>query len=93
MSDTVDSPAFEAITAEFLNTLKTTSIPNHSIKLKSGTPIMLIRNIDQAEGLCNGTRVTITRLANQVIKAKIIASKSIGSLIYVPRISMAVRAD
>ncbi|KAG5068215.1 hypothetical protein JHK85_000592 [Glycine max] len=93
MSDTVDSPAFEAITAEFLNTLKTTSIPNHSIKLKSGTPIMLIRNIDQAEGLCNGTRVTITRLANQVIKAKIIASKNIGSLIYVPRISMAVRAD
>ena len=30
-----------------------TDLPNHNIKLKSETPIMLLRNLDQSEGLCN----------------------------------------
>ena len=30
-----------------------TGLPNHNIKLKNGTPIMLLRNLDQSEGLCN----------------------------------------
>jgi ATP-dependent DNA helicase PIF1 len=63
-------------------------LPNHEIKLKIGTPIMLLRNIDQAEGLCNGTRLTVTRLGNRVIEAKIITGKNIGNLIYIPRMSM-----
>ncbi|GAU47108.1 hypothetical protein TSUD_403410 [Trifolium subterraneum] len=38
-------------TPKFLNSLRTSGVPNHIIKLKIGTPIMLMRNIDQAEGL------------------------------------------
>jgi len=49
---------------------------------------MLLRNLDQAEGLCNGTRLTITRLGNHVIEAKIITGKNIGNLVYIPRMSM-----
>ncbi|XP_050909568.1 uncharacterized protein LOC127123389 [Lathyrus oleraceus] len=69
-SDSVDTfdgegnEAFDVLTPEFLNTLTTSSLPNHKIKLKIGTPIMLLRNIDQPEGLCNGTRLIVTRLAN-----------------------------
>jgi len=73
------SDAFEQVTPEFLNSLKTSGLPNHSIKLKVGTPIMLLRNLDQAEGLCNGTRLTIIRLANHVIEVKIITGKNIGN--------------
>jgi len=57
---------------EFLNTLTTSRMPNHKIKLKTGTPIMLLRNIDQSEGLCNGTKLTVTRPENHVIQAKVI---------------------
>jgi len=33
---------------EFLNDIKCSGIPNHFVKLKVGVPIMLLRNIDQA---------------------------------------------
>ena len=88
MSDIVDNSPLETITPEFLNKLKTSGLPNHNIKLKSGTPIMLLRNLDQSEGLCNGTRLIVTRLANHVIEAKIISGKNIGNLIYIPRMSL-----
>lgn len=83
-----DNEAFEQLTPEFLNCLKTSGLPNHSIKLKVGTPIMLLRNLDQAEGLCNGTRLTVTKLGDHVIEAKIITGKNIGNIIYIPRMSM-----
>ncbi|XP_050889401.1 uncharacterized protein LOC127094636 [Lathyrus oleraceus] len=93
-SDSVDTfdgegnKAFDVLTPEFLNTLTTSGLPNHKIKLKIGTPIMLLRNIDQPEGLCNGTRLIVTRLANHVIEAKIISGKNIGGVIYIPRMDM-----
>jgi ATP-dependent DNA helicase PIF1 len=42
-------------TKEFLNTLKFPGMPNHELKLKVGLPVMLLRNINQSAGLCNGT--------------------------------------
>ncbi|XP_070001859.1 uncharacterized protein [Nicotiana sylvestris] len=38
-----------------------------------GVPMMLLRNIDRSSGLCNGTRLIITRLGNQVIEAKVLS--------------------
>ncbi|XP_050908519.1 uncharacterized protein LOC127122180 [Lathyrus oleraceus] len=93
-SDSVDTfdgegnEAFDVLTPEFLNTLTSSGLPNHKIKLKIGTPIMLLQNIDQPEGLCNGTRLIVTSLANHVIEAKIISGKNIGGVIYIPRMDM-----
>jgi ATP-dependent DNA helicase PIF1 len=47
-----------------------------------------MRNLDQAEGLCNGTRLIVTKLANHVIEAKIISGKNIGNMHYIPRMRM-----
>jgi ATP-dependent DNA helicase PIF1 len=44
---------------EFLNTLTPNDLPPHVLKLKIGCPIILLRNIDPANGLCNGTRLVI----------------------------------
>lgn len=49
---------------------------------------MLLRNIDQSEGLCNGTRLIITRMAEHVLEAKIISEKNISNMTYIPRLDM-----
>jgi hypothetical protein len=52
---------------EFLNTLKFPGIPDHELKLKVGLPVVLLRNINQFAGLCNGTRMTVTQLGQNFI--------------------------
>ncbi|KAH7661261.1 DNA helicase protein [Dioscorea alata] len=58
---------------EFLNTLKFVGIPNHELTLKLGCVIMLMRNICQANGLCNGTRLIVTQLYPNILEAMIIS--------------------
>ncbi|CAJ2663091.1 unnamed protein product [Trifolium pratense] len=40
------------------------------------------------KGLCNGTRLIVTKLAEHVLEAKIISGKNIGAIIYIPRMEM-----
>jgi len=87
-SEVDGNETFDVLTPEFLNTLTTSGLPNHKIKLKTGTPIMLLRNIDQSESLCNGTRLIVTRLANHVIEAKVISGKNIGAIVYISRMEI-----
>ena len=87
-SETIESCHFRSLTTEFLNSLTTTDLPNHCLKLKIGTPIMLLRNLDQTQGLCNDTRLIVIRLAKHVIAADIISGTNIGDHVYIPRMSM-----
>ncbi|XP_054808737.1 uncharacterized protein LOC129310855 [Prosopis cineraria] len=66
---TEDNDSFDDLyTTEFLNTINCSGLPPHILSLKVGAPIMLLRNIDQASSLCNGTRLRITRLGKNVIE-------------------------
>ncbi|XP_019179007.1 PREDICTED: gibberellin 20 oxidase 2-like [Ipomoea nil] len=58
-------------TPEFLNGLRCSGVPNHALTLKVGSPVMLLRNIDHTLGLCNGTRLIVTRLADHVLEGQI----------------------
>ncbi|XP_022019542.1 ATP-dependent DNA helicase pif1-like [Helianthus annuus] len=73
---------------DVLNSVKVSGLPNHRLVLKLGVPVMLLRNIDQQNGLCNGTRLQITRLGKRVIEAEILSGSNVGSRTYIPRISM-----
>jgi len=63
--DVQDEVQSEWFTSKFLNDIKCSGIPNHELKLKIGVPIMLLRNIDQAKGLCNGTRLQVNHLGKK----------------------------
>ncbi|RZB46706.1 ATP-dependent DNA helicase PIF1, partial [Glycine soja] len=63
-------------------------VNDYILSLIPVTPIMLLRNLDQTQGLCNGTRLIITRLAKHVIAAEIISGKNSGHMVYIPRMSM-----
>ncbi|CAI9260840.1 unnamed protein product [Lactuca saligna] len=58
----------------------------YELLLKVDCPIMLLRNINQKEGLCNGTRLIVSQLLPTVIEATIITGTSIGKCVYIPRI-------
>ncbi|XP_019157246.1 PREDICTED: uncharacterized protein LOC109153829 [Ipomoea nil] len=63
-------------TPEFLNGLRCSGVPDHSLTLKVGSPVMLMRNIDHSLGLCNGTRMIISKLATHVLEAQILTRTS-----------------
>jgi ATP-dependent DNA helicase PIF1 len=73
---------------EFLNTLRFSSIANHELQLKVGVSILLLRNLNQLIGLCNGTRLIVKRLGQHVIEAEIITGNNVGKRVFIPRIIM-----
>ncbi|CAD6243026.1 unnamed protein product [Miscanthus lutarioriparius] len=56
---------------EFLNSLNGNNFPQHRLLLKKGVPIMMLRNLDQAGELCNGTRLVVTGFGDMLIEAQI----------------------
>ncbi len=53
-----------------------------------GVPILLLRNLNQSIGLCNGTRLIVKRLGQRVIEAEIITGNNVGKRVFIPRIIM-----
>ncbi|XP_057433563.1 uncharacterized protein LOC130726329 [Lotus japonicus] len=76
------------ITIEFLNSIKGSGLPDHKLCLKVGVPIMLMRNIDVARGLCNGTRLIVKKLRPNLIYGKVLNGNNPGSEAYIPRMSI-----
>src|SRR5436305_13841305 len=62
---------------EFLRSLKISSLLPGELKLKVGAPIILLRNLVPAQGLCNGTRLICHALHNKVIEAEIITGSHV----------------
>ncbi|XP_031112085.1 uncharacterized protein LOC116016062 [Ipomoea triloba] len=75
-------------TPELLNGIRVLGLPNHTLTLKIGSPVMLMRNIDHSVGLCNGTRLIITKLADRIIEAEIMTGANRGTKVLIPRMSM-----
>jgi ATP-dependent DNA helicase PIF1 len=64
--------------------LKISDLPPGELKLKVGVPIILLRNLNPSEGLCNGTRLIVRDLQSKVIDAEIITGAHIGKRVFIP---------
>jgi len=73
---------------EFLNTLQFSGIANHKLELKVGVSILLLCNLNQSIGLCNGTRLIVKRLGQHVIEAEIITRNNVDKRVFISHIIM-----
>jgi hypothetical protein len=78
---------------EFLNSLGGNNFPQHRIVLKKGVPIMLLRNLNQTEGLCNGTRLIVTGLGDRVIEAAIMDGRHKNKTFVIPQITLSLKSN
>ena len=79
--------------SEFLNILAPNGLPPHMLELKISCPIILLRNIDPANGLCNRTRLVVRGFAKNSINAEIVLGQHAGKRVFLPRIPLCPSDD
>ena len=73
---------------EYLHTLTPNGFPKAKLELKVGCPVMLLRNLDPSQGLCNGTRLLITRTSTHVLEGRILGGDHDGKPVFIPCITL-----
>ena len=70
---------------EYLHSLCPNGFPPHDLRLKHNMPLMLLRNLNPREGLCNGTKLIYVRCIN----GKLLECKVVGNnrTVLIPRIT------
>ncbi|RCV25458.1 hypothetical protein SETIT_5G168400v2 [Setaria italica] len=76
-----------------LTHLTPNGLPPHLLKLKIGCLVILLRNIDPANGLCNGTRLVVRGFQRNSIDAKIVLGQHAEKRIFLPRIPLCPSDD
>lgn len=76
------------VPTEFLRSITSSSLPPGELHLKIGCPLILLRNLAPTQGLCNGTRLVVTRVSERVLEVQILGGKHHGSIAFIPRISV-----
>ena len=73
---------------EVLNQIDDSSMPPHKLTLKLNQPVILLRNIAQREGLCNGTRLIIRKMHSHFIDCEIANGKNKGQRHFIPKLAI-----
>ncbi|XP_021725283.1 ATP-dependent DNA helicase PIF6-like [Chenopodium quinoa] len=60
----------------------------HELVLKVNNPVILLRNIDPADGLCNGTRLICKYFRRNVIVCSIAIGHRKGELVFIHRVNL-----
>ena len=78
----------EALLPEYLNSLSPPSLPPHELRIRKNCLLMLIRNLNISEGLCNGTRLLVRDTSNHLLKCEILTGDKSGSIAFINRITL-----
>uniref|UniRef100_A0A8C4X687 ATP-dependent DNA helicase n=1 Tax=Erpetoichthys calabaricus TaxID=27687 RepID=A0A8C4X687_ERPCA len=73
---------------EYLNTINPAGLPQHNLNLTIGTIVMLLRNLNTKQGLCNGTRLVINTMTDNVIEAKVLTRSHSNNTVLIPTVDV-----
>ena len=87
--EVINQNDFQRYNTEYLNTLLPAGLPTHRLFIKSGMPLMLMRNLNPKMGLCNGTRLIFKRIHKSHLLECIIAEgENKERRVLIPRITL-----
>jgi ATP-dependent DNA helicase PIF1 len=72
---------------EYLNEINSGTLPLAKLKLKIGCPVMILKNLDAANGLCNGSRGILTRHRNRVLEVRLLTGEHVWQTVFIPRVA------
>ncbi|XP_019245790.1 PREDICTED: ATP-dependent DNA helicase PIF1-like isoform X1 [Nicotiana attenuata] len=78
---------------DLLHTLNPPGLPPYKLCLKENCPIILLRNLNPCEGLCNGTRLNCCDFKSHIISAKIMTGDFKNMHVFIPRIPLLSSQD
>lgn len=90
VNDETDTLAFPI---EYLNGLSINGIPEHRLELKIGCTVMLLRNLDNDHGDCNGSRYVVIAMHPNTIVVRNITGKFAGEISYIPKCKLIDDSD
>ncbi|KAI7938897.1 hypothetical protein MJO28_014476 [Puccinia striiformis f. sp. tritici] len=86
--DTPDPEGYENLPEESLNKISITGLPEHIIKMKVGMPIVVTRNLRIGAGICNGSRMLVTKIGFGYLCGRLISGPRAGKEIQIPRVKL-----
>jgi len=83
-----------AYPAEFLQQLNASGLPPALLCLKVGSLVILLKNLDPEEELCNGTRMVVLNVRRKVFQCRIISKdrRFRSKVMLIPRIRLSLNA-
>jgi len=72
---------------EYLNSINCSRLPLSELKLNEGCPVMMLRNLDAAHRICNGSRGIVIRLRTRVLEVELLTGDFTRQKVFIPRIS------
>jgi ATP-dependent DNA helicase PIF1 len=90
---TVDDDTTNTYPLDFLNSITPNGLPPHIRRTKKNCHVILLRNLDPHNGLCNGTRLVVRGFGNNSIDVEIINSQHAGKRVFLPRIPLSPSED
>lgn len=88
-TDTI-CPEFKTmnVSTELLNSIDQSGLPLHELELKTGAIAFVMRNINPKLGICNGTRILIIELHDNLVVGEITSGKLKNTVVEIPRIAL-----
>jgi ATP-dependent DNA helicase PIF1 len=73
---------------EILHMQNQSNFPPHRLRVRVGVQVILLRSVDPANGLCNGTRLIIEQCGQWVLQARILCGAHKGNVVLLPRMDL-----